>query len=153
MKAADIMTREVITINEEATIEELCDVLQEKNVNGLPVVDDHGSLTGVVTMMDIIYGAMGRTIHETKEKKKRIVCSFKGGLASELAKEENVVKVKDIMTSPAIFINEETPLIEIGTILWNFRIHRIPVVKDEKVTGIISSLDFCRAISTGRIKA
>jgi len=63
------------------------------------------------------------------------------------------LKVKDIMTSPAIFVDEQTPLIEICTILWNFRIHRMPVVQGSKVTGIISSLDFCRAISTGRIKA
>jgi len=60
MKAVDLMVREVVTINEEATIEDLCDILQEHNINGLPVVDGKGDLKGVVTMEDIIYGAMGK---------------------------------------------------------------------------------------------
>ncbi len=153
MKAADLMTREVITINEDATIDELCDLLQEQNINGLPVVDREGNLKGVVTMEDIIYGAMGKTTNEKKDKKKKIVSALKSGKVPKLEKEETVLLVKDIMTSPAIFVSEETPLIEICAILWNFRIHRMPVVKGDKVTGIISSLDFCKAIATGRVKA
>ncbi len=153
MRAADLMTKEVIMINENATIDELCDLLQEQNINGLPVVDSEGNLKGVVTMEDIIYGAMGKTIHEKKDKKKKIVCALKRGKVPKLEREEAALLIKDIMTSPAIFVSEETPLIEICTIFWNFRIHRMPVVKGDKVTGIISSLDFCKAIATGRIKA
>src|SRR5438552_8443466 len=57
--ARDLMTPSPITVPEEMTVGELCDLLQEKNINGAPVVDGQGRLVGVVTQEDIIYGAMG----------------------------------------------------------------------------------------------
>ncbi|MEW5806419.1 MAG: CBS domain-containing protein [Acidobacteriota bacterium] len=152
MKASDLMVREVVTIHDEATVDELCDLLQEKNINGVPVVDHNGSLVGVVTMEDIIYGAMGIT-GEDKRKKEKKLALYRGKLIVRQPEEKAIVMVKEIMTSPAIFAYEDTPLIEICRTMWNFRIHRIPIVHGDRVTGVISSLDLCRAIATGTITA
>src|SRR5262249_55018800 len=59
LRAADLMSREPITVSEEMSIAELCDLFQEKNINGAPVVDRQGRLVGVVAQDDITYGAMG----------------------------------------------------------------------------------------------
>lgn len=150
MKAADIMIRDVVTIREDASIEELCDLLQEKNIKGVPVVDKSEQLVGIVSMDDIVYGTMGQMEEgSTASRKEKCVARIKG--KSSKATSETPIKVSDIMTSPPIFADEESDCIDICDTMWKFRIHRIPVVKDRKVTGMISALDFCRAVSTGRI--
>ena len=57
--ARDLMTRSPITVPADMRVGALCDLLQEKNINGAPVVDSAGRLVGVVTQEDIIYGSMG----------------------------------------------------------------------------------------------
>jgi CBS domain-containing protein len=151
MKVADIMIREVITIHEDASIEELCDLLQEKNIKGVPVVDNKGRLMGIVSMDDIVYGRMGHMEEETAVSTKE-KCVAKIKERSSKATSKTPIKVSDIMTSPPIFADEESDCIDICNTMWKFRIHRIPVVRDEVVTGMISALDFCKAIATGRIK-
>src|SRR3989442_4511850 len=59
MRARDVMTRTPVTVPLHLKVGALCDLLQEKNINGVPVVDERGHLVGVVTQEDIIYGAMG----------------------------------------------------------------------------------------------
>ncbi|EKD63787.1 MAG: cbs protein [uncultured bacterium] len=52
--ASDLMTKEVITINENATLDEIIAIMQEKQVGRLPVIDEKGILKGIVTRTDII---------------------------------------------------------------------------------------------------
>ena len=49
--------------------------------------------------------------------------------------------VRDLMTSPAVSADEETEIVGLGRMMQRLRIHRVPIVKDGKVTGIVSSLD------------
>ncbi len=151
MKAADIMIKDVVTIHEEASIGELCDLLQEKNIKGVPVIDKKDRLVGIVSMDDIVYGTMGHQGKETPDlEKENYIATIKERLSTVTS--EDHIKLKNIMTSPPIFAEEESDCIDICHTMWKFRIHRIPVVKDDKVTGMISALDFCRGIATGRIK-
>ena len=61
--------------------------------------------------------------------------------------------VSAIMTSPAISAKEQTPVSELCNVMWNLKIHRVPIVRGGRVTGLVSSLDLCRAILAGLIKA
>ncbi|HBS59361.1 MAG TPA: hypothetical protein DEA44_08855, partial [Firmicutes bacterium] len=47
MKAKDIMVREVVTVNQSATINEIAKILNEHKISGAPVVDDAGKLVGI----------------------------------------------------------------------------------------------------------
>ena len=60
--------------------------------------------------------------------------------------------VRAIMSSPAISAEEKTPITDLCSVMWSLRIHRVPVVRGGKVTGLISSMDLCRAILNGQIK-
>ena len=60
--------------------------------------------------------------------------------------------VRAIMTSPAISAEEATPITDLCNVMWNLRIHRVPIVRGGKVTGLVSSMDLCRAILNGQIK-
>jgi len=178
--AADLMTREPITVSQEMTVADLCDLFQERNINGAPVVDEKGHLVGVVAQDDIIYGAMGRAVRddgqpaEDKSPSRR----RRRGMVEAL-RERNLravpearprpgerafwadqrsgddpmrMPVRAIMSSPAISAEEKTPITDLCSVMWSLRIHRVPVVRGGKVTGLISSMDLCRAILNGQIK-
>jgi CBS domain-containing protein len=147
--AIDIMMREVVTVGEEVSVDELCDMLQEAHVNGLPVVNAEGMLVGIVTEEDVLYGSMGHPPgHESSGGPEERVESPDATPAAT----NGAATVQDIMTSPAVCATEETRVEELCRMMWQMRIHRIPIVRDGRVTGIVSAMDIVRAISEGRIR-
>lgn len=135
MTANDLMHRPAITIGQDETVARLCDLLQENHVNGVPVIDEAGELVGIVTEEDILYGSMGTEGKEPEE-----------------GEPPAPALVRDIMTSPAVCATEETDVVEICNLMWQMRIHRVPIVKDGKVTGIVAAMDLVRAVAERRLK-
>jgi len=119
MIARDIMTTNVITVGENLKILEVCKVLTEKRVSGVPVVNKEGKLVGVVTERDLL-------------------------LHSPL-----VTSVKDIMTREVVTVTENTPAEEISRLLLTHSIKRVPVIRGEKIVGIVSRLDILK----GRVES
>ena len=179
LRARDLMTRTPTTVGEEMTVGDLCDLLQANNINGAPVVDEQGYLVGVIAQEDIIYGAMGHPEDDpaggataeprSKPRGKRVIQLLRDRRLSAVPTPETPtgeipfwsdarqprdplkITVGAIMTSPAISADEMTPIIDLCRIMWNLRIHRIPILKHGKVTGLVSSMDLCRAILAGKI--
>jgi acetoin utilization protein AcuB len=53
IKVADIMTRDVVTVHQDWTVEEAADLMLDRKISGAPVVDDSGRLCGVITTTDL----------------------------------------------------------------------------------------------------
>jgi len=137
--ARDIMTRSIDTATASMPIDDLCEIFQTKNIKGVPVVDSGGRLQGIVTESDVVFGGLGR-----------------GGSGSSSPAEGRLpgpgpTTVGEIMTEPAISAEEETPVEKIAEIMWRMRIHRIPICRKGRLTGIISTLDICQAVAQGRL--
>lgn len=147
MRAKDLMRSPALTIRRDATVADLCDLLQAHHVNGMPVVDETERLVGVVTEEDVLYGMMG--IDPSTGKEEPQPASEGGPPAPTLL---DGVRVEEIMTSPAISTGEETDLVEVCRIMWRMRIHRLPIVAEGKVTGILSAMDLVRAVAEGEIR-
>ena len=120
MLAKDLMRREVFTIRDDQTVDELMQLLVREHIHGCPVVDAEDLLVGVVTQQDVFFGGVTR-----------------GNEAGSPAR----MTVGELMTSPAVSANEETEVLGLCRLMQRLRIHRVPIVKDGKVTGIVSSLD------------
>ena len=118
------MTTDVVTIGEDAPVSQLCDLLQAVHANGLPVLNAQGELVGIVSEDDVLYGTMG-----------------------VFDKNGTPVLVRDIMTSPAVCATEDTDVVELSRMLSGMRIHRIPILSDGRVTGIVTALDVVRAVA------
>ena len=125
MRASELMNREVVTVRESLPVCDLSDLLQQKNVHGVPVLNDGGELVGFVSQEDIIYGSLG----DTSDRKD--------------------LPVSEIMTSPALCVGPSTDVSEVGMMLWKLRIHHVPVVEGGRIRGIVSSMDYCRLIGEG----
>jgi len=119
MIARDIMTTNVITVGEDLKILEVCKVLTEKRVSGVPVVNKEGKLVGVVTERDLL-------LHNPL-----------------------VTSVKDIMTKEVVTVTEDIPAEEISRLLLTHSVKRVPVIRGEKIVGIVSRLDILK----GRVES
>jgi CBS domain-containing protein len=60
--------------------------------------------------------------------------------------------VRDIMTSPALSAEEDMDVLALCRMMSRLRIHRVPIVREGKITGIISSLDVCDALGRGEFE-
>ena len=72
IKVADIMTRDVVTVHQDWTVEEAADLMLERKISGAPVVDDEGQLCGVITQTDLFKA----TLYITGLKKRGFHLAF-----------------------------------------------------------------------------
>lgn len=135
MLAHEIMQKDVFTIQDDQTVDELVDLLVREHIQGAPVVDRDGNLVGVVTQQDVFFST--------------VTLDAKSG--SVARPDERVVA--EVMTSPAVSATENTEVAGLCRMMHRLRIHRVPILKNGKVTGIISSLDIVGALADGRLGA
>lgn len=149
LKASDIMTRDVITVTPQTTVEELARVLIEKHISGAPVVDEAGALVGIVTEHDLIKKEKRLHIPTVVqifdafiylESSKR----FKEDVKTMLAK-----KVGDICSSDVVTVDEDTTVTEIATIMSEKDIHLLPVMAGGKMVGIVGKEDVLKGMTKG----
>lgn len=135
MKAADIMTTPAISVRPEITVQELAAMLLEKQISAVPVIDEDGTLLGIVSEGDLV-----RRVETGTDGPGSWWLDF---LASPTIRQERFIKshgrrVSDVMTRNPMTIQPDTPLAEIATILEKNRIKRLPVVDGDAVVGIVS---------------
>jgi CBS domain-containing protein len=128
MIASDIMTRKVITIHPEASAQEAAQLLDQKRISGLPVLDAVGNVMGIVTEADII----------SKVNRDGLL-------------DRNGLRVADIMSREVLTVSEETPVSEIATLLTERKIKRVPVMRHGRLVGIVSRGDIVHAVALGHL--
>jgi CBS domain-containing protein len=150
MRAIDVMVRDVVTVSRDTDVAEAINLLAERDVSALPVLDKDGNLVGVLSEADLIH----RAEIGTEKHRPWWLEAVTGGstLAEEFAKSHGK-KVGEVMTDAVISVAEETPLSEIAALFERKRIKRVPVVKDGKLVGIVSRSNLIQALASviGRV--
>jgi CBS domain-containing protein len=146
MRAMDVMTTDVITVDPDTTVQALAMLLAERGISGAPVVDANGRLLGVVSEGDLLHRA---EIGAARRHRERRRSWWLDHYASENAREyvkDHGRTVRDVMTRQVVSVAEDTELAEVAALLEARRIKRVPVVRDGKVVGIISRANIVRAV-------
>jgi CBS domain-containing protein len=140
MLVQDVMTRDVISITKYESIMQVANILTEKNISGLPVVDKEKKLIGIITQADILsMVGVGRE-HTFKDLLKYM-------LGEPLPERRLGDHVGDIMTSPALTIKPDANIAEAVRIMDEKRIRRLTVVDDKNVLiGILTRADILKAV-------
>jgi len=143
LQAKDIMTKKVITINKDATVGKLSELLIKNKICGVPVVDKNDKIVGIVTEADII----------VKESNLPFPLSFSFAFIknyesyTKSTKEYLETRVEDIMTKKVKIIKEDTPVSKVANIMINNNINRLPVMdKNDKLTGIVTRADIIKSM-------
>ena len=146
LTARDIMTREVITITDDATVKELARILSIHQISGVPVINDKGKLVGVVTESDLIYQTKKVHIPTVITILDSVFYLENPDKMEDEMKKMAGIKVKDILTSKPVTVTEETQLDEIATIMAEKNVHTLPVVNQDILVGVIGKKDIIRTL-------
>ena len=144
MRAMDVMTSEVITVEEDASVQMVAKLLAERGISAVPVVDSENRVIGMVSEGDLLH----RT--ETGTERCRSwwldMMASTNKLAGDYIKSHSG-KVKDVMTRDVISVTDTTPVADIAVLLETNRIKRVPVMHDGKLVGIVSRANLVRALA------
>ncbi|HEY8421827.1 MAG TPA: CBS domain-containing protein [Thermoclostridium sp.] len=122
MKARDVMTKSIVTVEPDTTIKEVAQLMQQHNVGAIPVVD-HNGLKGIVTDRDLVV---------------RNIASGKDPFSTP---------VRDVMTSQVTTVTPDEDVQSITKLMASRQIRRVPVVENQQLIGMVSLGDIA---TTGR---
>jgi CBS domain-containing protein len=144
MRATDIMTSEVITVEEDATVQAAAELMAEHGISALPVVDKDTRVIGIVSEGDLLHRA--ETATEQRRSWWLEMMTSTNQLAGEYIKSHSA-KVTDVMTRDVISVTDATPVADIAVLLETHRIKRVPVLRDGRLAGIVSRANLVRALA------
>lgn len=119
-----IMTQQLSTLPDTATIDDAIEVIIKKKIGGLPIVDSEGTLNGIVTERDVM----------------KVLATDKVDLA-----------VEDIMTTSLRVTEPDSPIGKVTKDMTSHRFRRLPVVSGDVLYGIITTSDIMRYLGTKKV--
>jgi len=119
LKVGDVMVREVITVDENSTVKEAVDIMNEFQIGSL-IVLGKGKAMGIVTERDFL---------------RRVIAG---------AKDAENTKVREIMTAPLVVVEPSTDLEEAVKLMFQSKIKKLAVVDGKKLVGIVTLTDIAR---------
>lgn len=147
--ASDIMTHNPIMVKEDQPIAEALAVLKSKGISGAPVLDSDGDLCGLISLKDIAFDALwhegtnaqgtGYLVQEHSDNAEPIKIP-------DVLEIDPKLTVSDVMTPMVFTIPADAPLNRIAEDMSKGRVHRLVVVENDKVVGIVSALDLLKVI-------
>ena len=146
MKASDVMSREVVWIKESASVWDAFLLMRQHNISGLPVMDEQGNLSGMITEGDVLRDVKSLHLPGHMKALESLLASWRDTHYEETVWKKSARPVKDVMNFPVITVDEETNVGDIARIMLEERINRIPVVRDGEVVGMVSRSDILRAL-------
>jgi CBS domain-containing protein len=120
----DIMSREVFTLKDTVSIDDVIDEMKEKDVGGFPIVNAENRVVGII-------------------EEKDLVLQIAGAVTGEL--------VEDLMTADMITIPPGTTIKDTGRFMIANDIRRLPVIQEDELVGLITTTDILRYFASNEM--
>jgi len=145
MRAHQIMTRNVVTVRPGTSIVEAARRMLDNHVSGLPVVDERGELTGIVSEGDFLR----RSEIGTQRKRPSWLRFF---MVPDRAAREFVHqsgrKVEEVMTQDPLVVSEDATLEELVRLMEKKNVKRLPVMRNDRLVGIVTRANLLQAVAS-----
>ncbi|MFP3910493.1 MAG: CBS domain-containing protein [Desulfobacteraceae bacterium] len=145
--ASDIMTTEVITVKKDTSLKELAGILYNNHINGVPVVDDDGSLLGIICESDLIRKDQKLHIPTVVAIFDAVLYLERPGRIQKEFDRLSATTVEDLYTKDPVTVDEKTPIDDIATLMTEKKIYTIPVMDGDRLVGIIGKADLLRTVA------
>lgn len=146
MQAKDIMTREVLTAKADDNLDFVARVLLENKISGMPVVNDDNEVIGVISEKDLIVKAGELRVPFYLTLLDSIIFLENPMRFNNDLKKYTASKVKDAMTKKVVVVDENEEISRIVDLMQSKKVNRMPVVRDGKLSGIITRNDILKAM-------
>ncbi|MDM8567829.1 CBS domain-containing protein [Candidatus Halobeggiatoa sp. HSG11] len=125
----DLMSRELHTLKPTDTIQQARELMLEKRIRHVPIIDEDSKFVGLLTKRDVLAISVSALADiDIKER-------------NEL---ESHVPISEVMISEVVIAQENTALIKAANFMLQQKHGCLPVFKDEKLIGILTESDFVR---------
>ncbi len=128
---ADLMTKEVVTLDANDTLSVADDVMGLARIRHMPVIDYDGSVVGLISQRDLFRGALARALGYGEFARQKLY---------------GMLRVKDVMTNDVITTSPTTPLSEAARIMTERMIGCLIVLEDDQMVGILTEGDCVRLV-------
>ncbi|OGF21439.1 hypothetical protein A2316_02335 [Candidatus Falkowbacteria bacterium RIFOXYB2_FULL_38_15] len=142
MLVKEVMIKNVITLRAEQTLAEAAEVLVGKNISGAPVVGRGNKLVGMISEKDLFKALYP----DSKDILLHIKSWFEKEKIKYKVEKKKKTIIKDLMTKTVVSVGEEDAILKAGALMLSTNIHRLPVLRDGKLVGIVSRRDIFRKL-------
>ncbi len=146
MRARDIMTKEVLAVKPNDSVEKVARILLENKISGIPVVDADDKVMGIISEKDLIIKAGELKIPFYITLFDSIIFLENTMRFNNNLKKYTASRVKDAMTTKVIAVDEDEPVGNIVKLMQDKKVNRVPVLRHEKLVGIITRNDILKAM-------
>jgi CBS domain-containing protein len=153
LEASDIMTRKVVTVGPDALVKDMASVLSVHGISAVPVCDEAGQLLGIVSEGDLMkpFGSANMLRRawwlDLLAEGDALAPDFLDYIKTDHR------SARDLMTSPVVTASEDTPVSELADVMTDHRIKRLPILRDDKLVGVVSRSDIVRMLAGSAPKA
>jgi CBS domain-containing protein len=149
LTAADVMTRDVATVRPNDTLRRAAQIMLERGVSGLPVVEADGRVVGVVSEADLI--------RQDESQTRRFrwwldVLAEGENLSDEFLAAIHAINrpVSKVMRTGLVRVSEQTPLREVAEKIVRQNIRRVLVMKDDRLAGVVARRDLVKVLARAK---
>lgn len=153
MKVRDIMTVDVVTVDRDATVNDIARLMDQRGLSGIPVVDGAGNLVGLVTETDLI-------VRNTRMELPVFIQILDGIIPLETPRHYRKrlkhmlgTVATDVMSEEVIVAEPDDEVEHLAEIMVRKRCNPVPVVEDGRLVGIVSRADLIRMMARELIPA
>lgn len=146
MRARDIMTREVLVVKPDDSVDKAARILLENKISGIPVVDADNKVLGIISEKDLIIKAGELKIPFYITLFDSIIFLENTMRFNNNLKKYTASRVKEAMTTKVVAVDEDEPISNIVKLMQDKKINRVPVLRHEKLVGIITRNDILKAM-------
>ena len=127
LRVEDVMSRDLFTLGRNDKLSVADDLMKQKRVRHIPVLDGDGALAGIITQRDLFRGILLKSLGYGSRAEERLLESL---------------LIKDAMHEDVITTTPDTPLADAARLMMEKKIGCLPVVADGELVGLISEADF-----------
>jgi CBS domain-containing protein len=146
IKAKDIMTKEIITVTPDTEITQAANLLLDKRINGVPVVNQTGKLIGILCQSDLIAQQKNIPIPSLFTLLDGYIPLTTSKRMDKEVEKIAATKVSEAMTANPVSVDSETDIEKIAALMVEKNYHTLPVIEEGKLVGIVGKEDVLRTL-------
>lgn len=131
--AEDVMSRDVFTLGRNEKLSVADDVMKQKRIRHIPVLDRDGMLCGIITQRDLFRGILLKSLGYGSRAEERML---------------ETLAVKDAMHEDVVTTTPDAPLGDVASLMMARKVGCVPVLDGERLVGLISEADFVKRFAS-----